>query len=248
MKKLLIWLSLLLCVSPVLSQVTQSGSALGTHATTSNNTVYTIGGSTPTANCIVFILAYFQRETASTVQVPSVTAGAGFTWVQIGFETFNASNDFGLVLFRSMGPSPTATNPELTFPETQTQFRGQFLEFCNVDTTGSNGAGAVVQVVSTECSSCTTVTSMMASFSHSSNASTGFFSTDNGVAGAGTGFTEIEFISERSDSEWKAANDTSIDGTSSASADMVMFGVEIKAAASSGASVGARGSRMGFTF
>lgn len=103
---------------------------------------YATASITPTANRLV--LAAVFNEGAGVDETPTLT-GNGLTWVQIvTFEDGGANNRF--TVFRAMGAAPSAGAVTIDFGGlTQTRCGWSIIEFAAVDTSGTNGSGAVVQ-------------------------------------------------------------------------------------------------------
>lgn len=109
------------------------------------------------------------------------------------------------------------------------------VEFGNVDTTGINGANAIVQSASADDADlgATSLTVTLATFADAANATAGFFGAGgtNNFA-VGTGFTQLGAIGGTTPgilSEWKTTNDTSVDASIDGSATaMIGAAVELK--------------------
>lgn len=111
--------------------------------TADQNSYSTTGGVTPAANALVLGIGTVNR----TPPLDPVVTGYGLTWEQIAavsFQTIGTPSQ-RLSLFRAMG-TPVAGN--LTFDYGANTCLGASLAVCQftgVDTSGSNGSGAVVQ-------------------------------------------------------------------------------------------------------
>ena len=165
------------------SALTSGGS--GTDATS-----YTTASVTPTANRL--ILGWVLQNVSGAVPTPSLS-GNGLTWVEVrtvGFDT--TGTRYSLSLFRAMGSSPTTGAITISYGATTVGgCTYSFLEFDGVDTTGLNGAGAVVQSaqypVSPPSSASTSGSITLAAFGSSNNmAAAGFCweAAEQGTAGA----------------------------------------------------------------
>lgn len=123
-----------------------------THLTTSssgtNATSYTTASITPTANALVLIAV--GQEISGTPAVPAIS-GAGLTWVEIANCYFDqAGTQSRLTLFRALGASPTSGALTIDFSGvTQAGCEWSVAEFTGVDTSGTNGSGAIVQSAKT---------------------------------------------------------------------------------------------------
>jgi hypothetical protein len=111
------------------------------------------------------------------------------------------------------------------------------IEFSGIDTSGTDGSGAVVQSVTNSGTPLSSLTVTLAAFGSVDNATYGTFSTNGNVTGwtPGSGFTLIHEQANATDgpsfaTEFRADNDTSVDATQPGSGDMGGIAVEIKAA------------------
>lgn len=102
---------------------------------------YVTASITPTANRLV--LAAVMSEGTAAEEIPAVT-GNGLTWVEV-LSIADAGPTNRLTVFRALGASPTAGAVTFAFGATQTRCAWSIVEFASVDTSGTNGSGAVVQ-------------------------------------------------------------------------------------------------------
>ncbi len=153
-----------------------SFASLGTNiGDTANVASYaTSAAYTPTANALV--IAAVANSKASAPNTPTFS-GNGLTWVQIGTQTYGtiATPLLRLTLFRAMGASPTNTTGVADFAAVaQTGCSIRVVEFRNVDRSGTNGSGAVVQAPTfTARDSGTNPTFSLAAISNPRNATFG---------------------------------------------------------------------------
>ncbi len=108
-------------------------------------TGFTTASISPTANNLV--LAYV--VTTDDASDPTVTglAGCGLTWVSIASVSFNSSRS-RLVVFRALGsPSPGVVTG--TMGATVSSAAWVIEQWADVDTSGTNGSGAVAEIVTT---------------------------------------------------------------------------------------------------
>lgn len=217
-------------------------SALTLGSSSTNTTTYNTASITPTANRLVLLAIEMARSgTAAPPAVFTVT-GNGLTWVEVakvGVGFSSGANYNGQVsLFRAMGASPSAGAVQIVTDATATSMAWSIVEFSGIDTSGTNGSGAIVQSVTNRNDSVTTVTATLGTFSNANNATYGAFGAGDGGGvprtwTPGTGFTELhdtgaEFASIGT--MWQAANDTTVDSTASASTNIGAIAVEIAAA------------------
>jgi hypothetical protein len=128
---------------------------LGNFGATTNATSYaTSAAYQPTANAL--ILAFVIITDTASIADPALNGTTnGFTgngktnWASIANVTYNtlAAPIARLYVFRYMSASPTSTTGQFFWSAGGTGAIIRVVEFVNVDTTGSEGSGAVVQVV-----------------------------------------------------------------------------------------------------
>lgn len=126
------------------SAVITTAHLTGGTTTSTVATSITTSSTTPTANALV-ILTIGVTDDAFTI--PTVT-GNGMTWVVMATSTATASYRF--YSFRSLSASPSAGAIQADWgANNQSRVIWMLDEFIGVDTSGSNGSGAVVQTSST---------------------------------------------------------------------------------------------------
>lgn len=197
---------------------------------------------TPTANALVIATVISRRGDSGEPTEPTAS-GNGLTWVSLG----SAYTDTGgasrkkVTWFRAMGSSPSAGAVTFSFSETQTSFTWAIDEFTGVDTSGTNGSGAIVQsVINNQDSStgaATSNTATLAAFGSANNATYGSFAGDQSLTpvAVGSGFTQIADIEETVEgttlvyTEFKTTNDTTVDVTYSSGNSNAIIGIEVKA-------------------
>lgn len=119
-----------------------------THLTTAGNipsgsTTYVTASISPSANALVLLWITNERLGSAPAAVSSVT-GCGLTWVQID-TVANYGNNCRLSLFRALGASPTSGTVTITYPASMWSAIWSIAQFTGVETSGSNGSGAIVQ-------------------------------------------------------------------------------------------------------
>lgn len=205
--------------------------------TSGNSTVdatsYATASISPTKNRLL-LAAVYNRITAGTANVPTLT-GNGLTWVQVAFIR-NLGNARCLSLFRAMG---NPTNGAVTIDmagQTQLHCMWSICEFDSVDTTGANGANAIVQAVSSNDADAitTSFTVTLAAFASTLNAAYGaFFHANDELSTPGSGFVEIHDTQQSENgvnlmTEYQLANDTSVDASWATASIHLGIAVEIK--------------------
>lgn len=208
-----------------------------THLTTSQDdqdrTTYTTASISPSANKLVLLSVYADVfGLSSNTSTPSVT-GAGMTWTEVvsvggsGADSATAQH-----LYRALSSSPGSGALSITFGQTQARCGWSIAEFGNVDTSGSNGANAIVQTA-TGIATGTSKTLTLGSFGSSQNATYGAFSIwANETINVGSGFTQLglsaNFDTRRTQSQWRNDNDTSVDASWSSNVKSTGIAAELK--------------------
>lgn len=206
-----------------------SGSS-GTDATS-----YATASVTEASNALVLLLIY-NRSATNPAAEPTVT-GNGLTWQTV---VTRSMGNHRITLVRSLGASPSTGTATIDFGvQTQQRCSWSMAEFTGVDTSGSNGSGAIVQSDSTEGTS-TSYTITLAAFGSANNMAYGgkvHLTTENSVVGSG--FTEIHDVQMNDggglstlQSEYKL-NDNSVDASWTTSAFFGAVACEIKEAVAS---------------
>ena len=200
---------------------------------------YVTASISPSANNLILVAV--SSGFGGNPNVPTLS-GAGMTWVEIANVNYDPSGtQRTLTLFRSLNASPGSGALTIDFGG-QTQARANWIvdEVSGVDTSGTNGSGAVVQsATSSATGSPTNLTVTLGAFSDAGNGTYGTFGWNNNTSTAtpGTGFTELVEVNNAGEdlsiqSQWRNDNDTTVDVTLSASAGEIGgIAIEMKAAA-----------------
>lgn len=206
---------------------------------------YLTASISPTANRLVVITINHNTDGGS-FSVNGVS-GAGLTFTKINEVSMGAFSYQSV--WRAMSASPSSGQLTIDFgANTAWNVAWSVKEFGGVDTSGTNGSGAVVQSATGSASSASSVSATLAAFGSTDNATYGAAGTKTGSTSSaitstpGTGFTEIHDLYSYDStfnfvnschSEWRVDNDTSVDMTFDRTADVLgMVAVEIKAASS----------------
>lgn len=104
-------------------------------------TSYATASITPTANHLV--LAAIAVESAGAQEIPTLS-GCSLTWVQVGTIDGGVATQ-RLTVFRALGASPTTGVLTVAISATQVRCKWSVVEFADIDTSGTDGSGAVVQ-------------------------------------------------------------------------------------------------------
>lgn len=210
------------------------------------DTYITTATLTGSANKLYLALVVHTAANAdlTTGGTPALTGG-GLTWVLVA-ETIVA-NGQRAHLFRAMSATPgAAATLSAAFTATAThQTSCSFIvdEFDNVDTSGTNGSGAIVQAVAANGSAATTASATLAAFADAVNNATYFGGGIDGSAAitAEAGLTKSGETSAASGparrrvSEFRTAADTTPSFTWTGNQAWCGIGVELKAVSAAAA-------------
>jgi hypothetical protein len=210
-----------------------------------STTSWSTASITPTANNLILISFVLRNGSSVNPTVSSVT-GNSLTWVLVNSINYDSSGTSRRTKFvyRALGSSPTSGAVTITAGETDSGAIWTVDQFSGVDTSGTNGSGAIVQSATNkdEAASSSTLTVTLSAFSSSANATFGVFASADGndTTTAGTGFSKIGDVAStnanvaiRLTSEFKSTNDTSVDMTFLTAGQIGGIAIEIKAAAAS---------------
>ena len=182
---------------------------------------------TPSPNALVLAFVYTLADTA---QVPTMS-GNGLTWDRI-FGPFAYTESGTVSVFRAMGAAPSSGAATISYSVTSSSGRWVIIEFANVDTSGTNGSGAIVQTATNVNYGGSSVTATLAAFSSANNVTVGgAFKDTAATAVAGSGFSLLGSAIANArgvHAEWKSANDTSVDMSFTSTSNQYMWAAEIK--------------------
>ena len=196
-----------------------------------------VASATYTANRL-YLLTLCSRADAVQPTISSISAptGSGIVWTIIGAaNNFDASGSRRtMFLYRGMPSSTVSSGFTITWGGTQTAKTWNIDEIDGMDTSGTQGSGAIVQQVPGSGASTTSLTITLAAFGSANNATYGAFgNAGEGALSAGTGFTRFgnqQLAGEAGlGTEFRADNDTSVD-MSGSTMDIGGIAIEIKAA------------------
>lgn len=199
-------------------------------------TSYNTASITPTANAL--LLAFIETSQGGGTAGSPTLSGNGLTWVEILAVTYSGSIK-RLSVFRAMGASPSAGAVTITSNgDTFTHGAWKVVELTGVDTSGTNGSGAIVQAVAGTPTTTTTPSVTLAAFADATNnAAVGAFALSNNSTTFAPGLTneigsEQAIISPNGTlaAEWQIGEALSVGGTWGVSADTAGIALEIKAA------------------
>lgn len=225
---------------PVLAAVSCTVLTQGQDGT--NVTSYSTASITPSANALILLAVVNMRNTADACTWADVetVSGNSLTWVKVNEQCYsNVTIPTNMVtIYRTMGASPS-TGAVSFFYGSTSQFAAAWavIECTGVDTSGTNGSGAVAQSAINANTSSTSITATLGSFGSANNATLGAFgTTGNSDVTPGSGFTQLaeqlvtDSYNQALHVEFKDSNDTTVDA-SYASADAGVVAIEIVASA-----------------
>lgn len=189
-----------------------------------SQTSYVTASITPSANKLILLWLASYSSIA-----PSSMTGNGLTWVQVA--TRLAA--YGVCLYRAMGASPSSGAVTINFASSPIRLVWGIAEFDGVDTSGTNGSGAIVQSATDESHNTGTLTVTLGAFGSANNATFGTFG-HGSTLNPESGYTEISEASVGSpivytNGQWRVDNDTSVVCNGNGSFWMGGVVVEIKA-------------------
>lgn len=211
-------------------------------ASTTDGLAFTTASITPGANRLITISIMARRKAASADIVVVTIIGNGITYTEVNKTV--ASSAGRCLLYRGMAASPSAGAIVITFDELMETCLWSVTEFDGVDTTGTNGSGAVVQSAVRIEGGVTEGDVTLAAFGDATNNAP--FMCD-GTRSAPTmtpeaGYTELSDQNTSEDtslaSEWKIGEDTNVTMTSNGAGDHYMVAMEIKDAGAPAAAAG----------
>lgn len=125
-----------------------------------NALAYTTDAVTPSDQSLVLAFVVSFRPAFQGTPAPPTLSGNGLVWQQVQTVLGGAQANRRLTCFRAMGPAPTAGAVTVDFgDQTQDLCAWSLVEFTDVDTGGTAGAGAIAQSqIGTSPGSAVTVT------------------------------------------------------------------------------------------
>lgn len=233
---LLIAVLILITIPTNKTNATVIGTNLTAKYGTLGGTSTTTASISPQANALI-LLSVTTRTAAGDPNIPTVT-GNGLTWVVATSTNYdNSGSQKRITTFRAMGNNPTTGVATIDFAgQTQSDIHYAVDQFRGIDTSGSNGSGAIVQVSTNRAlgGANTTITATLNAFANANNATFGAIAFGNGT-GSGTvggGFTQLSNKASGGNllmmTEYTTANDTTVDGSTSAAGEAGATAAELK--------------------
>lgn len=192
-------------------------------------TSFATASITPGANRLV-LATVLNVRLAGSPTVPTAS-GNSLTWVQVDTVLFDtiAAPIIRLTTFRALG---TPTTGAITFDfggVTQDDCAWTVSECTGVDTSGTNGSGAVVQSANNRVDAATVLTVTLGAFGSGANGAYSVFANGNNESTSpDSGWTELDDQSFM-ESQWRADNDTTASGTIASNGAIGGIALEIRA-------------------
>ncbi len=196
-----------------------------------NGTSFTSNAYLPVVNRL-YLAWVCSTSSNANLDTPTLGTGNGLTWAQVGttlqYNT-QATPTQSLSLWRALKTSGSLTNnaTTITFTKTQTSLVYTIEEYTNVDTSGTNGSGAVVQSNTNfnDSNATTSLSVTLSALASSNNMTVGGFCNginNTGSLSVGSGYTGDTADTQGSPnttikSEFKAAGSTTVNMTTTAS-------------------------------
>lgn len=199
------------------------------------NTTRDTASIAPSSNALVLLWVKAVDPTFSATPAFSSITGNGLTWVEVA--TLSPATGVRYSLYRAMGASPSSGAITIQTSVSAVAI-WSVIEATDVDTGGSNGADAVVQVVTNADASNTSVSATLAAFASANNRPFAFGEADTTALGE-DGWTEInEYTTDYGipvdnvvNALWlDASNDLTATVTRGTTGTMAIFAIEVAAA------------------
>jgi hypothetical protein len=158
-----------------------------------NTTIYTTASIAPAPNALVTVVVLGHRTYGAVS--PTLSGGGMSSWTQVAsvdFDTFGVPLR-RLTIFRAMSASPGSGPITITFSGNVSNTQWIVSQWTGVETSGVNGAGAIVQTGSAAADAVNGLTTTLAAFGNANNVAYGVFGINSNVLAItpGAGFTEI---------------------------------------------------------
>lgn len=201
------------------------GTAFGGTGITSQATA----SVSPSANALVLLCLEISRDAVTGLAV----TGNGLTWVQVA-TPYTESGYVTAAIFRAMGASPSTGAVSASWNEGSFDVNYELLQVTGVDTSGTNGSGAVVQSVT---GGGFAITSLTLSYTIATgNGGVAVFGQRGATFGSTprSGWTELSDAGISSggalETQWRADPDTAAGASFAGAANIAAIAVEVKAA------------------
>jgi hypothetical protein len=205
----------------------------------SNGKVYTTASIAPAPDALITVAVLSRRSSGALT--PTVTGGGMTAWVEVGSEDFDSQSSphRRFTIFRAMSSTPGSGPITITYQSSVSNAQWIVSQWQGVETSGSNGAGAIAQVGGTASDGASSLTVPLAAFSDPNDVAFAIAGvTTNGPAiTPGSGFSAIaeQSSGEKSDlgAEW-ATNLSTVSASWSSNLASALLAVELKAGSGGG--------------
>lgn len=170
-----------------------SATNLTSGSDTDGNSTASTASVSPSSNKLQLLSVSSRTGITADPNQPTAT-GNGLTWVVVNSIVYDttSSSRRRITVLRAMGASPSSGAIAIDFGgQNQTAVDWVLDEYTGMDTSGTNGSGAIVQSATNkdESGTATSLTVTLSAFGSTANATYGTFSADvSGTYVAGTGF------------------------------------------------------------
>ena len=202
-----------------------------------NQKIYTTAAVAPAPNTLITV-AVLEHNSSAAPPSPTLSGGGMTSWTEVASVTFDAvaTPHRRLTIFRALSAAPGSGPLTITSSVTLSHCQWIVSQWDGVETSGVNGAGAIVQTGSSRGDAVTGVSVPLAAFGSANNVAYGAFGVNRIVAvvAPGAGFTEIaeqpsgESTPGDLEAEW-STNHNVLDATWPLTLNGGALGVEIKA-------------------
>lgn len=214
---------------------------LTTGGDTDGNSTASTASITPSANKLILLTVVSRTGITADPNQPTAS-GNGLTWVVINSVVYDATSSSRrrVTCLRAMGASPSSGAVAIDFGgQNQTDVAWVVDELSSIDTSGTNGSGAIVQtaLASDGTNTVSTITATLAAFGSTNNATYGSIGAGGNTFTftPGSGFATIgdnaPSANLRATSEFRNDNDTTVNFSLSGNQEMGLIAIEIKMAA-----------------
>lgn len=222
--------------------------ALGTGTAGSGGFITSVASASvsPTASRLILAVVHNTAFNTNQAEPPDTVSGAGLTFVLVRSKADALVTGCGISLWRALSASPSTGAITATWTHSMYHAEISVFEIAGMDTSGSDGSGAIVQSADSQdvTGSATSSAVTLSAFGDSGNGAV--FGSGRVNAGAGiatctpdTGWTEVHDFgttygggggASTLETQFRASNDTSATGTFSVAGYIVSLAAEIKVA------------------
>ncbi len=236
--------SALLAVPPVVLHAAIAATELLSGSTTNAGNANSVdsGASTftPTANALIYVCIANQKASAPDLPTGVYTSGGAITFTLVDSRV-NSIDTTRISTYRGMTASPATSALFIDYAGPPISVQWKVTEFTGVDTSGTNGSGAIVQTVTGDVGAANTVLTLTtASWADATNnaAKACYYTQQSTTFTAEAGWTELGVEDTEASpsgtlgSMWRVGQDTTATGTMGINGRLTGIVSEIKMASS----------------